>query len=99
MYRVIKQDAINVLVPYEPETFDALVEEVRQTGLTRSWMKRARPHTVNAYRPQSGDTMWDRLEAVTVGRETSDDWFICVKRDDYDDLAGFHPKALDSQIA
>jgi CRISPR-associated helicase Cas3/CRISPR-associated endonuclease Cas3-HD len=77
-YRLIEQDAINVLVPYCPETFRTLREEVCRKGLTREWVLRARPHTVSLFRPRGKEPLCRVLLEVTVGRrgEPSGDWFI-----------------------
>lgn len=77
-YRIIPQNAINVVVPYDMEAFAALDKEVERTGLTREWVLRARPHTVSLFRPQREGLITGLLEEVTVGRrcEPSGDWFI-----------------------
>ncbi len=98
LYRIIKQDSINVLVPYDREAFEALAEEVRQTGLTRDWVRKARAHTVGVFRPRGDSPLMDWLEPIAVhgGRkmEPADDWFIYSKEGGYDDLTGL---VLDGQ--
>jgi len=85
LYRVIEKAAVNVLVPYCPREFHALTEEVRETGLTRDWVRRARPHTIGMFRPRAHDPVADWLEPVPVRgkREYADDWFIYLREEDY----------------
>lgn len=95
-YRLIKQDAINVLVPYQPliEAFDKLCDEGNKIGLTSGWIKRARPLAVSIYRPKPDDTIWDSLITVKVaGRRDPDqnDWFIYIRKEDYHPVLGLIP--------
>ena len=103
LYRVIEQDAINVLVPYDHETFDTLAEEARERGLTRDWIAKARPHTVGLFRPRRSDPVNDCLESICVAgskaREASGDWFIYTAQDHYDPNVGLRPpSAMDCLI-
>lgn len=96
LYRLIKQDAINVLVPYAPQQslFDELQAETEDRGLTAGWMRRARPLTVSLYRPKGNDTIWDALLPVPVAgwrqREHSD-WFIYAVPEHYHPQLGLVP--------
>ena len=84
LYRLIEQDTINVLVPYDAAAFELLSGEVRKTGLTASWIHRARPFTISLYRPNKNNHVLGRLEPVRVGRdETAHDWFIYSYPKDY----------------
>lgn len=96
LYRVIKQDAINVVVPYDLKVHADLAQRARESGLTREWITAARPHTVGMYRPKRGDAVWTYLEPVPVGRrrESSDEWFIYLGEDHYDHLMGLVPVEL-----
>lgn len=78
LYRVIKEDAINVVVPYCLEKFEELCAAAEETGLTRQWVFEARPYAVSIFRPRPQDAAWGLLEPVRVGRtgELSDEWFI-----------------------
>jgi CRISPR-associated helicase Cas3/CRISPR-associated endonuclease Cas3-HD len=95
-YRLIKQDAINVLVPYQPhiEAFNRLNDEGNKVGMTAEWIRRARPLTVSIYRPKPDDTIWDSLIPVKVAgrkeREQSD-WFIYIRKEDYHPVLGLIP--------
>jgi len=91
-YRVIEKDAVNVLVPYDLETYERLKEEVLGKWLRRIWIGRARPHTVGLFRPEYNDPVWQFLEKVPVGRkEVSDEWFIYLKEEHYDMKKGLVP--------
>lgn len=90
LYRVIPQDAVNVLVPYDPGQFRALMEEVRSDGLTRSWIARARPYAVSIYRPQRDSEVRGLITPLPAGRgEWAEDWFEYVGSPaDYDAKTG-----------
>lgn len=95
-YRLIKQDAINALVPYQPliEEFYRLNDEGNKVGLTSEWIRRARPLTVSLYRPKPDDTIWDSLITVKVaGRKDKEqnDWFIYIRKEDYHPMLGLTP--------
>jgi CRISPR-associated helicase Cas3/CRISPR-associated endonuclease Cas3-HD len=95
-YRLIKQDAINILAPYQPliEEFNRLNAEGNKIGLTSEWIRRARPLTVSLYRPKPDDTVWDSLIPVKVaGRKEREqnDWFIYIRKEDYHPVLGLIP--------
>jgi CRISPR-associated endonuclease Cas3-HD len=97
-YRLIEEDSINVLVPYcHPETewaeFETLVEQVRDRGITADWIRRARPYSVNVFRPKSpADPIYAYLENITVADgKPSEDWFIYTVKEHYDPLLGLMP--------
>lgn len=108
-YRLIKQDAINVLVPYQPDVFNTLnaeiVEAARLTpGFIRDWIRRATPHAVSVYRPSDDAPLWNHLEPVPFRRwrpvenhEAS--WFVALPGLDYEALTGISEKLEDSWIA
>lgn len=83
LYRLIDQDAVNVLVPYDPEMFRALDSELRRNGrLTRDWIRRARYHAVSLYRPRAESPF---LRPAPLGKgELSDDWFLYTEASHYD---------------
>jgi len=92
LYRLIEQDAISVLMPFDEVAFSALTARLRKTGrLTAEWIRDARPHTVSLIRPQDGDPVQRFLNPAPVGKgETSDDWFVYLNADHYDrELLGF----------
>ncbi len=101
-YRLITQDAINVLVPYDPKAFAALAREVRQTGLTYEWILRARAHAVGLFRPRAEQFVITHLEPARLPRNQGDseDWFVYLTSDHYDERRGLMPPQADSvQIA
>jgi CRISPR-associated helicase Cas3/CRISPR-associated endonuclease Cas3-HD len=85
-YRLIVQDAINVLVPYDPEVFGGLRSELDQDGrLTRGWIRKARPHAVNVYRPKRDAPIWSFLKPAPLrSGEVSADWFVYLEEKHYD---------------
>lgn len=88
-YRLIGTDAINVLVPYDRGVYEALAAEVRQEGLSREWVRRARGHAVSLFRPREQDRAWDYLDRIRVrGNEYADDWYIWVGEKGYDPDVG-----------
>ncbi len=94
-YRIIPNDSINILVPYESETYRQLADEVRNLGLKREWIAKARPHTVSIFRPQRDDDVTHHLQKIPVtGRHDSEDWFIYLTEDDYHSKKGLIPSAL-----
>ena len=96
-YRLINQDTINVVVPYEPqiELYQALDESKDREGLNRKWIQKARPLTVSLYRPKQDDTIWDSLIPVPVlkkgKRQETDDWFMYARKEHYHHLLGLCP--------
>ncbi len=103
LYRLIDQDAINVLVPFAPDRFHELVDELKAAGkLTSRWVRRARPHTVNVYRPKEGDPFRNFLWPAPTGQkgEESKDWFVLLGEDLYDpQLAGLTGPSESAWIA
>jgi len=95
-YRLIKQDAINVLVPYEPliEEYNKLNDEGNKVGLTSEWIRRARHLTVSLYRPNRDSSIWDSLIPVKVAgkkEKEQNDWFIYIRNEDYHLALGLIP--------
>ena len=88
-YRLIDNDAVNVVVPWDAEAFRRLQQEIRETGrLTVDWIRRARPHVVNLYRPDSHTGYLDPV-APRTGEEKKEDWFFLLGDGLYDrDLLG-----------
>ncbi|BCW98137.1 MAG: CRISPR-associated helicase/endonuclease Cas3 [Armatimonadota bacterium] len=66
-FRLIADDAINVLVPYDLKEFERLRTEVEETGLTAKWLRRARPHSVSVFRPRPRDPILRYLKPVPCG--------------------------------
>lgn len=88
LYRLIDQDAINVLVPYDLATWDALRTELRTRGrLTAGWVQRARAHAVSLFRPRADNPVLGFLDPAPLGRgepERAADWFVYLEAAHYD---------------
>jgi CRISPR-associated endonuclease/helicase Cas3 len=87
LYRLIDQDAISVLVPYDPEAFEVLSEELREAGRpSREWIRSARRHAISLYRPKLGDPLWAYLDPAVKprGEETKQEWFVLLGEKLYD---------------
>jgi len=107
-YRLISQDAINVVVPYYEQLseFDFLRDEAEGKGLTADWIRRARQLTVSLYRPRmENDPIWGALEPVSVARRKrdirrKDEWFVYVDKEHYHPYLGLvPPDSLNTLIA
>ncbi|HNX50703.1 MAG TPA: CRISPR-associated endonuclease Cas3'' [Thermoanaerobaculaceae bacterium] len=92
LYRIVDQDAVNVLVPHDPRAFASLCDELHAKGtLTADWVRRARPHTVSLFRSSLEHT--PNLEPAPIAKGgVSDEWFLCTSLGDYDPLYGYSPK-------
>lgn len=77
LYRLIDQDTVNVLVPYDRDGFEELVDEIEQTGrLTREWIAKASPFMVSLRRPQPGDDAASALRPLPPGTNDYEaEWF------------------------
>ncbi len=84
-FRLIPDDTISILVPYDLEEFEQLCQEVEETGLTARWLRRARPYSVSIYRPRPGDAVLRYLKPVPVVKGgDSREWFIYLEPEHYD---------------
>ena len=93
-YRIIAQDTINVLVPYDRDAFARLRDKALNEGLSRKWIALARPHTVSLFRPKATDLLGLPLESIRLefsDTEYSDEWYICKGGDAYDEETGLNP--------
>jgi len=103
-YRLIDQLTINVLVPYDQATFDALINQVEKADRLspeqiRGWCRRATPHAVSLYRPNHDQPILAHLMPISFGRvepngETAR-WFHALPGLKYDDLIGI-PQEFES---
>lgn len=99
-YKLIPGDMINVLVPYDRETFEKLAGEVKKREFMkaeeiRKWVSKAREYAVGLYRPHSDSMKWQGIEPVQFGAvlkyDNHDaDWFICLPLAEYDSLCGLN---------
>ncbi len=101
LYRLIKSDTVQILVPYDAAEFDALRAELRDMDEAgriapdriRRWIRRASPHAVNLFRPTGGLPLDAFLEPVQFGRRRpveawNADWFAAMPEVKYDRLLG-----------
>lgn len=92
-YRLIDDNSINILVPYDIKIFEQLREETRPDEFhnpkaIRSWIRRARPHAVSLYRPYASQrssisTLMNFIEPVQFSgkKERTDSettWFVAL---------------------
>lgn len=91
VYRLIVQDAIQVLVPWSDrdDEFQRLRTEANQQGISANWMRRAQGLAVSVYRTNDGPPAWAIPASLRRGG-VSDEWFI-LEGDFYDDTIGLNP--------
>ncbi|EXJ15090.1 CRISPR-associated endonuclease Cas3'' [Imhoffiella purpurea] len=97
LYRLIDQDAIQVLVPWSErmEEFEALQAEAETDGIGGTWMRRAQGLAVSLYRPRADHPAWGILIPAKLRRSgrtnrQQDEWFILEdpRGEHYDDRLG-----------
>ncbi len=90
-YRLIVQDAIQVLVPWASrhDEFLELRTEADRHGISANWMRRAQGLAVSVYRTDDGPPAW-AIPAKLRRGGVSDEWFI-LEGDFYDDTLGLNP--------
>ena len=100
-YYLIPKATVNVLVPFATQIYENLAEEVRKYRLNKAWMVKAAPHSINIYRPTAEAPIRRWLEPAPVGRkDSSDDWFIYLRKEHYDSRRGLMPpESLECIIA
>lgn len=96
-YRLISQDAIQVLVPWaeRQDLFNALRNEAEQGGISSAWIRRAQGLAVSVFRSRDGyppawaipAKLWRR---ATSNSGDSDEWFI-LQGAYYDETLGLKP--------
>lgn len=91
VYRLIVQDAIQVLVPWvsRHDEFLELRREADRQGISANWMRRAQGLAVSVYRTNDGSPAW-AIPAKLRRGGVSDEWFI-LEGDFYDDTIGLNP--------
>ncbi len=92
-YRIIEQNAIQVLVPWTNrwDDFELLRKEADKNGITADWMRRAQGLAVSVYRRKDGLPAW-AIPAKLWRGGYSDEWYI-LGGDYYDDTRGLNPPA------
>jgi len=92
-YRLIKNDMINIVVPFDEDKFATLQTHASETGLTIDWIKRARGLSIGFFRPKQEDVIWDSLipvQSIQQGRyKIKEDWFMINDKIDYDAKLGY----------
>lgn len=83
LYRLIDQDAIQVLVPWSErlDDFEILRAEAEGDGIGGAWMRRAQGLAVSLYRPRADHPAWGALIPAKLRRtgkadRQQDEWFI-----------------------
>jgi CRISPR-associated helicase Cas3 len=105
-YRLIRQDAINILVPYKgaAEDYEQLLKVANDRGIHGGWMRQARGLTVSLFRPEQNDVAWDSLIPLQERHRgqvnISEDWFTVSRPEHYHPELGLDlPKSLNLYIA
>lgn len=79
-FRLIKNDMINIVMPFDETLFNELQTLADEKGLTAHWIKQARGLSISLYRPKSDDVVWDSLLPVQQFKQgrysKQEDWFI-----------------------
>jgi len=89
LYRLISQDAINILVPYDKEAFKELRKEYEKNGIKTGWTQRAQPFSVSIFTPKNGAQIWGSLDPTSLGGgEKSGDWYILTDHSLYNKSMG-----------
>ncbi len=98
-YRLIDQNSINIVVPYDNDKFNELVERTQQPEFhrpeaIRKWTRDARPYTVSIYRPSLDNVLWHHIQPVewSAKRELSDreaTWFTALEGGKYHEVMGW----------
>ncbi len=94
LYRVIPQDSINVLVPYQQTKYEKLCAAAKRNGLSKKWVSAARQYAIGMYRPDRNDPTWAYLDPVKVsGRPDAaeTEWYIYLAMDHYSEQVGLNP--------
>jgi hypothetical protein len=78
LYRLINQDTINVLVPYNLKLFRSLIRHIEREGkITRAWVAEARPIAIGIRRLRADDQSAGALRPMPPGADDFEaDWFV-----------------------
>jgi len=99
-YRLIPSATVNVLVPYEHAAYDKLTSVVRREGISRRWIRQARPHVIGVHRGSHKAPVWNWVEVIRCSRgREAEDWYIYLRPEHYDAKTGLcPPDSLDCLI-
>ncbi len=91
-YRLIENDAVNVVVPYN-QAAKELMQEARQHGISPHWMRRVRGYTVSVYLKKN-QGIPEYLEPIKYrygkNQDFSENWFLCVEQNPFTYQAHYH---------
>lgn len=99
-YRLIPDDSVQVVVPWDRESYTALRRASEdQPWITADWMRTAQVHSVGLYRSQLDDYRGALIPAPLGAHQQeqrSEDWFILQDLTMYDEVFGLGqpPEAL-----
>ncbi|MDX9719427.1 MAG: CRISPR-associated helicase Cas3' [Myxococcota bacterium] len=90
LYRLIEQDSVHVLVPWDASAFAKLRDEAHDRGISKGWMRRAQHHVVAVPRHVSSQSLATCLEPLPLWRthQPSPDWFALTDVTAYDPFIG-----------
>jgi CRISPR-associated endonuclease/helicase Cas3 len=93
-YRIIAQDAVNVIVPYDTDRWTSLAREARRLPVpTSEWVHLARLHSISLFRPQPGAKNYAEkvayLDPLFTDDISSAEWCSYLSESGYDSLYGF----------
>lgn len=88
-YRLIKNDTINVLVPYNEriEQYYELRKLALQQGISRNWLRQARPLSISLYKGALKKGLGDWLEPIK-SRDSDTGWYIYLNEKHYSSKLG-----------
>ena len=99
-YKLIDSTGVQVIVPWdeELELFCSLQEEYERTGLTRDFIRRARPLTVSSFAEDKVQESCISLLFRTYerGREVRTNWYLLGNQKCYHEKLGLNFDALES---
>lgn len=84
--RIINNDTIDVLVPYDINAFEKLLESLENFGINKKWITKSRPHSVSIFEPGKNDSIWNFLEPITKNDNVL--WYILKNNNYYDQDTG-----------
>lgn len=89
LYRLIEGDTINVLVPYAQRIMEYrhLRDIALSQGLSRDWLRRARPLAVSLQKRAAEKGIGDWLEPI-MQRDTETGWYVYLNEEHYSDSLG-----------
>lgn len=90
-YRLIRDDCINVVVPYPPELDIYQQLLARRQHPNRRWFQSAREVCVSVFRPKQERPIWDHLLPIEREGKAIHDWFLYRTPEHYHPDLGLTP--------